>query len=164
MEKITISTTISTFARVRNLCVNRAMPASNAPVLMVTVMKAPMARTKKNTWAAPNSDPSLYGPVLPGAVTTSAGVPSQMASASACCSGVTSSAGSETSRMPYNPLTGDSHRSYSRSLKVMLVSVCWYDPGIGLALPPSQETYWYAPGLITNVRANTNSRTKNKTV
>ena len=99
-ENTIISTTINTFARVRYLWVNRAIPASSAPVLMVTVMNAPIASTKKNTWAAPNSEPSLYGPVLPGAVTSSAGAPSQVSSATACCSGVTSSTGSETSRMP----------------------------------------------------------------
>ncbi len=66
--------------------------------------------------------------------------------------------------MPYRPLTGDSHRSYRRSLNVMLTSVCSYEAGIGLALPPSQDTYWYDPGLMTNVSAKTNNSTKNSTV
>ncbi len=83
-EKTNIRTTIRAFPRVRYLCVSRAIPASSAPVLIVTVMKAPMARTKKNTCAAPNSEPSLYGPVFPGAVTSSAGSPSQVLSATAC--------------------------------------------------------------------------------
>jgi hypothetical protein len=49
------------------------MPASSAPVRMVTVMNAPMHSTKKKTAAAPNRSPDSYGPVAPGAVTSSAG-------------------------------------------------------------------------------------------
>ena len=58
-EKITAKITISNRPRLRNLLVIRPMPASSAPVLMVTVMNAPIASTKKNTWTAPARSPLL---------------------------------------------------------------------------------------------------------
>ena len=70
MEKTTIRIAISSSPRVRKRSVTIAMPASRAPVFSVTVMKAPMARTKKNTPAAPARSPTLYGPVAPAAVIT----------------------------------------------------------------------------------------------
>jgi len=38
--------------------------------LIVTVMNALMASTKKNTATAPDRSPLFYGPVSPGTVTT----------------------------------------------------------------------------------------------
>jgi hypothetical protein len=83
---------------------------------MVTVMNAPMARTKKNTWTAPARSPLLYGPVSPGAVTISAGtcLPATVPQAawpffsrSALGFGTTS----DGVLIPYRPLTGEIHRS-----------------------------------------------------
>ena len=56
----------------RNRSVTRPIAASSAPVLIVTVMNAPIASTKKNTWTAPARSPRLYGPVSAGGVTISA--------------------------------------------------------------------------------------------
>ena len=58
-EKITIKITISSRPRWRNLLVTRPIPASSAPVLIVTVMNTPIASTKKNTWTAPARSPLL---------------------------------------------------------------------------------------------------------
>ena len=145
-EKITIKITISSSPRFRNRLVTRPIPASSAPVLMVTVMNAPIARTKKNTWTAPARSPLLYGPVSPGAVTISAGtcLPATVPQAAwpflrrpAFGSGITS----DGVRTPYRPLTGDSHRSYSRSWKERSRVTLWKVPGTGLGAPPSQLTY-----------------------
>jgi len=119
-EKITIKITISSRPRWRNLSVTRPIPASSAPVLMVTVMNAPMASTKKNTWTAPFRSPLLYGPVSPGAVTISAGTwvaPSdpQTAWPFFRTSGLGSVTGSAGVRIPYRPFTGEIHRSYRLS-------------------------------------------------
>jgi len=115
-EKITIKITISSSPRLRNRSVTRPIPASSAPVLTVTVMNAPIASTKKNTWAAPARSPLLYGPVSPGAVTISAGTCSapsdpQTASPFLRMSGLGSVTGSDGVRIPYRPLTGEIHRS-----------------------------------------------------
>ena len=144
-EKISIKITISSMPRLRNRPVTRPIPASSAPVLMVTVMNAPIARTKKNTWTAPARSPLLYGPVFPGGVTISAGTCLPAAVPQAAWpffsrSGLGFGTTSNGVRTPYRPLTGDTHRSYSRSWKDRSSLTVPNVPGTGLGGPPSQLT------------------------
>src|SRR3974390_2807938 len=109
---------------------------------MVTVMNAPIASTKKNTWTAPARSPLLYGPVCPGGVTISAGTCWPPAGPHAAWPlfrrhGLGSETASAGVRIPYRPLTGDTHRSYSRSWKDRSTLTAPNVPGIGFGVPPA---------------------------
>ena len=107
--------------------------------------------------------------MFPGGVTTSAGTclpPAFPHAASALPSSLDpgSATGSAGVLIPYNPLTGDSHKSYSRSWNDRFCPKFSNVPGTGLGDPPSQLTYEYVPGLMTNVKIHTSTSTKNNTV
>ena len=88
-EKTDMIATIISQPRSRVRYARRAIPRSSAPVANITVMKEPIASTKRNTWAAPNSSPTAPGETTPVSA----------------------------SWMPYRPLTGDRSRSLTRSRK-----------------------------------------------